>query len=391
VTTGSSQAQRRLLLVHAHPDDESINHGATMARYVAAGVQVTLVTCTRGELGEVIPQRLAYLAGPDAGPDGLGDYRVGELAAAMTALGVTDHRFLGDPVSPGRTARAAAAGGGTVYRDSGMAYDQNGGVIPAPQQPAGAFAPTGAAGSGAAGPGAAGSDVAGSVTAGSVERPAEQLAALIRELRPQVVLTYEPGGGYGHPDHVQAHRVTMRAVELAALDGPTTPPGSAELGSAEPRASAELPGPAELGSTEPLASAELPGLAEPSALPGWAVPKVYWAAMPESLMRATLSALAAAEGTAYHGLDPAGRMPSEVVPDDQVTAAIDAMNFTAAKVAALRAHETQVSVSADGAFYALSNGIRRPVLGLEFYRLARGVPAGERDDVGRETDLFAGT
>jgi len=330
--------------VHAHPDDESINHGATMAKYVAAGVQVTLVTCTRGEQGEVIPARLAHLAGPDAGPDELGDHRVGELAAAMASLGVTDHRFLGDPASPGRRAREAAASGATVYRDSGMAYDQNGAVIPAPQQPAGAFAPTDAAGSAAAGSGAA----------GSVERPAGQLAALIRELRPQVVLTYEPGGGYGHPDHVQAHLVTMRAVELAALDGPSDPPASAEL-------------------------------------PGWTVPKVYWAAMPESLMRATLRALAAAEGTAYHGLDPAGRMPSEVVPDDQVTAAIDAMNFTAAKVAALREHETQVSVSADGAFYALSNGVRRPVLGLEFYRLARGVPTGHRDDVGRETDLFAGT
>jgi N-acetyl-1-D-myo-inositol-2-amino-2-deoxy-alpha-D-glucopyranoside deacetylase len=332
VTTSTTrQEQRRLLFVHAHPDDESINNGATMARYAAEGAQVTLVTCTRGEQGEVIPDRLAHLAADhpdragDAGPAGeaLGDHRVGELAAAMVALGVTDHRFLGDPVSPGRPAREAAAGRGRVFRDSGMAYDHEGGVVPSPDPPDGAFALVDA------------------------EEPAELLAARIRDLRPHVVVGYEPGGGYGHPDHVQAHLVTMRAVELAVLDGPASEPG-------------------------------------------WAVPKVYWVVMPESLMRATLGALAAAEGTRYQGPDPAGRMQSMVMADDQVTAAIDAIDFTAAKVAALRAHETQVSVSADGAFYALSSGVRQPVMGLEFYRLVRGEAAGKRDDVGRETDLFAG-
>ena len=92
-----------LLLVHAHPDDESIGTGATMARYAAAGVPVTLVTCTLGELGEVIPPELAHLAADRE--DRLGEYRIGELAAACAALGVTDHRFLG---GPGR------------WRDSGM-------------------------------------------------------------------------------------------------------------------------------------------------------------------------------------------------------------------------------------------------------------------------------
>jgi N-acetyl-1-D-myo-inositol-2-amino-2-deoxy-alpha-D-glucopyranoside deacetylase len=335
VTTSiGPQAKRRLLLVHAHPDDESISNGATMAKYVAEGAQVTLVTCTRGEQGEVIPEQLAHLAQVGGSADGLGDHRVGELAAAMAALGVTDHRFLGDPASPGRPASQAAAAGGTVYRDSGMAYDRDGGVVPAPTQQPGAFAP------------ADGGE--------SVEQPAEQLAAVIRELRPQVVITYEPGGGYGHPDHVQTHLVTMRAIELAALDGPTDPQA-----------------------------------AEP-AVPAWPVAKVYWIVQPDSMTRATLSAIASAEGADYQGLDPAGRLPSEVVPDDQVTTAIDAMNFTGAKVAALRAHETQITVSADDAFFALSNGVRRPVLGLEFYRLVRGIPAGRPDDVGRETDLFAG-
>ncbi|HYB17853.1 MAG TPA: PIG-L family deacetylase, partial [Streptosporangiaceae bacterium] len=80
---------RRLLLVHAHPDDESIYTGATMARYAAEGARVTLVTCTLGELGEIIPPSLAHLAADRE--DRLGEYRIGELAAACAALGVTDH------------------------------------------------------------------------------------------------------------------------------------------------------------------------------------------------------------------------------------------------------------------------------------------------------------
>src|SRR2546430_13012919 len=95
--------ERRLLLVHAHPDDESIGTGATMARYAAEGAQVTLVTCTLGELGEIIPPSLSYLAEGDGAR--LGEYRIGELNTACAELGVTDHRFLGGP-------------GG--WRDSGM-------------------------------------------------------------------------------------------------------------------------------------------------------------------------------------------------------------------------------------------------------------------------------
>jgi N-acetyl-1-D-myo-inositol-2-amino-2-deoxy-alpha-D-glucopyranoside deacetylase len=320
--TSRPSAGSRLLFVHAHPDDETINNGATMARYVAEGAEVTLITCTRGEQGEVIPERLAHLASAAAGGsaadgDALGEYRVTELAAAMAALGVTDHRFLGDDASPGRTAAAVLADGGTVYRDSGMAYGPGGEVIAAPDSPAGAFALADAG------------------------EEAELLASAIVELRPQVVVGYEPGGGYGHPDHVRAHLITMRAIELAE--------------------------------------------ARPE---GWAVPKVYWVVMPESLVRATFGALASAEGAAYHGPDPAGRMPSEVVPDSQVTTAIDAMAYTSAKIAALRAHQTQVTVSPDGAFYALSNEVRRPVIGLEFYQLIRGARGTGKDDLARETTLL---
>ena len=98
-----STPSRRLLTVHAHPDDESIGTGATMAYYAAAGAQVTVLTCTLGEEGEVLVPDLAGLSADAA--DQLGGYRIGELATAMTHLGVTDHRFLG---GPGR------------FRDSGM-------------------------------------------------------------------------------------------------------------------------------------------------------------------------------------------------------------------------------------------------------------------------------
>ncbi|MFD5455340.1 N-acetyl-1-D-myo-inositol-2-amino-2-deoxy-alpha-D-glucopyranoside deacetylase, partial [Streptomyces olivaceus] len=159
---------RRLLLVHAHPDDESINNGVTMARYAAEGTHVTLVTCTLGERGEVIPPELAHLSGA-----ALGGHRRGELAEAMRALGVDDFRLLG---GPGR------------FSDSGMM-------------------------------GLADNDDPGCLWQADVDAAAALLVDVIREVRPQVLVTYDPDGGYGHPDHIQAHRVAMRAVELAAEAG----------------------------------------------------------------------------------------------------------------------------------------------------------------------------
>jgi N-acetyl-1-D-myo-inositol-2-amino-2-deoxy-alpha-D-glucopyranoside deacetylase len=163
-----AQDGRRLLLVHAHPDDEAIGTGATMARYAAEGAHVTLVTCTLGELGEVIPEDLAHLAADKE--NRLGQYRIGELDAACAALGVTDHRFLG---GPGR------------WRDSGMM-------------------------------GLASNDEPGSFWQADVDGAARDLVAVIREARPQVVVTYDDNGFYGHPDHIQAHRVAWRAFQLAA-------------------------------------------------------------------------------------------------------------------------------------------------------------------------------
>src|SRR4051794_11969002 len=150
---------RRLLLVHAHPDDETIGTGATMAYYAGNGALVTLVTCTLGEEGEIHLPELAELAA-DRG-DQLGGYRLGGVERACAAMGVTDHRLLG------------AAG---RYRDSGMMG------TPANDNPR-------------------------CFWRADLDTAAGDLLDVIREVRPQVVVTYDPNGGYGHPDHIQSHRV----------------------------------------------------------------------------------------------------------------------------------------------------------------------------------------
>jgi N-acetyl-1-D-myo-inositol-2-amino-2-deoxy-alpha-D-glucopyranoside deacetylase len=306
-------ADRRLLLVHAHPDDETINNGATMARYAAEGALVSLVTCTRGELGEIIPPELAYLAADR--DDALGEYRVGELAMAMTALGVHDHRFLdeveGDPDHPFPPVH---------YRDSGMVWGPDGHAAAAPDTGPSAFARA------------------------DVEDAAARLAAVIREVRPQVLVTYEPGGGYNHPDHVQAHRVAMRAVDVAGAPGPGGRP--------------------------------------------WQVTTVYWVVIPERAARRVLAALTEGGLNPFEGWSADGPLPSMFVPDELVSTLIDGTAYRELKADALRAHATQVAV--DGPFFALSNGVGQPMMAMESYQLVRGVPGDPRDAEGRETDLFAG-
>ena len=293
-------ADRRLLLVHAHPDDETINNGATMARYVAEGAAVTLLTCTLGEEGEVLVPELAQLAADQA--DQLGGYRISELAAAMAALGVTDWRFLG---------------GAGRYRDSGMMD------TPANDKPRAFWR----------------ADLADAVASA---------VAVVREVRPHVVVTYDEIGGYGHPDHIQAHRVAMGAVEAAA----------------DPQYRAELGAPGE-------------------------VAKVYWNAMPRSVVQAGIDAMAAlGEASPFEGLGDLDEVPFAVA-DDVVTTAVDGRAYAARKEAAMRAHPTQMTV--DGPFFALSNNLGHEVLGTEYYRLVRGTrgPAGPGTH-GWEDDLFAG-
>jgi N-acetyl-1-D-myo-inositol-2-amino-2-deoxy-alpha-D-glucopyranoside deacetylase len=297
---------QRMLLVHAHPDDETIGQGATMAKYVARGTQVTLVTCTLGEEGEVLVPDLAHLAADKE--DGLGRHRVTELAAAMKELGVTDHRFLGGPGH---------------FRDSGMVWHEDGHAV-------------------------AGEDVKdGTFWRADLLAAADLLVEIVREVRPQVLVTYDQFGGYGHPDHIQAHRVATYGASLAAV-----PSYRPELG------------------------------------PAWDVAKIYWGAMSESRMRDGLRALrAAGDTTAFEGMDPEGPLPPFVVPDELLSAVVDGGEFAEAKLRAMKAHATQIEV--DGPFFALSNNLGNQVWGMEFYRLAKGVQ-GPTNERGLETDLFAG-
>ncbi|MCW1249778.1 PIG-L family deacetylase [Acaricomes phytoseiuli] len=189
--------QYRVLFVHAHPDDESITTGATMALLGSLGVDVTLLTVTRGELGEVIPEDLRHLeqglpkpgrsgdSVPDGG-SGLAQVRTRELVAAASRLGVQRRMFLGEvpALAPGSAPR--------VYRDSGMSWGPDGRAQPAAEVLPGAF------------------------TLAPLEETAEHTASLIRTLRPDTVVSYAADGGYGHPDHRRAHEMTVRAVELAA-------------------------------------------------------------------------------------------------------------------------------------------------------------------------------
>lgn len=200
----------RLLFIHAHPDDESITTGGTMAAFARSGAQVSLLTATRGELGEVIPDELRYLeqglpkpgrpgqSVADGGA-GLAMVRTAELNQAAAGLGVRQRMFLGEwpALTPGATP--------IVYRDSGMSWgpEEADGV-----RRAQAAEPVDAA----------------AFSAAPLDEVASHAAALIRVLRPDVVVSYAADGGYGHPDHVQAHQMTVRAIELAAQAADQTNP-----------------------------------------------------------------------------------------------------------------------------------------------------------------------
>jgi N-acetyl-1-D-myo-inositol-2-amino-2-deoxy-alpha-D-glucopyranoside deacetylase len=278
-------ATRRMLLVHAHPDDETLTTGGTIAHYRAQGVEVVVLTCTLGEQGEVIGARWAGLVADAA--DQLGGYRVLELTRALAHLGVAEPRFLG---------------GAGRWRDSGMTGS------PSTANPR-AFVN-------------ADPDTAAAV-----------LAEVIDQSRPHVVITYDERGGYGHPDHIQAHRITRLAVDRATWDVPKCYATVADRDAVE-RASADMP----------------------SVPEGWRRPA-------------------------------AGELPA--VPAATVTAAVDVSGVLDAKRAALRAHATQLAVSPDGGYFALSDNVAQPILDVEHFVLLRGA-AGPVGAHGRETDLFGG-
>jgi N-acetyl-1-D-myo-inositol-2-amino-2-deoxy-alpha-D-glucopyranoside deacetylase len=169
----------RVLFVHAHPDDESISTGGTIATLVDRGAAVTVLTCTRGERGEVIPPELAHFEGsPDLVP-----IRVEELRSALGELGVVDSRFLGAPDArrPGLPER--------VYLDSGMRWGSDG------PEPVPDAHPR-------------------SLCAADLGEVAADIATVILDVDPDVVVSYDEGGGYGHPDHVRVHQAARRAAEV---------------------------------------------------------------------------------------------------------------------------------------------------------------------------------
>jgi N-acetyl-1-D-myo-inositol-2-amino-2-deoxy-alpha-D-glucopyranoside deacetylase len=278
--------QRRMVVVHAHPDDETLWTGGMIAGYTAAGVRVTVVTCTLGEQGEVLDEELRGLAADRA--DQLGGYRLAELRAAGAVLGVTDQRFLG---GIGR------------WRDSGMVAEPGARASVPPQLHSRAFA------------------------AGRLDEQVDALMEVLQQVQPQVVVSYGPDGGYGHPDHVRAHQVTMAATAR-------TPE----------------------------------------------VHRVFWAVRPASAVAQGITALAAMPGLPFPLPDSHG-LPG--VDDAEVTTVMDVTAHRSVVLAAMRAHATQVRVWTAGhhAAFALFDGVARPVLDAEHFTLARGAVEGAHDDL----------
>ena len=289
------------MLVHAHPDDESSSTGATMARYAAEGAAVTLVTCTLGELGEIVAPNLAHLATDGA----LAEHRLGELKAAMSELGVTDFVRLG---------------GDGRWRDSGMAYDEQRGVVPMPDTHEGSF------------------------WRADLLEAANELVTLIRDRRPQVLITYDERGHYGHPDHIQAHRVAMYAASLAAV-----PSHRRDLGEA------------------------------------WQIDRILWIAMSEKMIRTVIQqARDAGESNEFFDsfdLD-SDEPPMMSVRDSDIAVRVDGYPYAAQRFAALRSHKSQIR--ADEFFFRLE-GAPPGLVWQECYRFAGGTPFD-----GPADDLFAG-
>lgn len=273
----------RLLAVHAHPDDESSKGAATMAKYLGDGVEVMVATCTGGERGDVLNPKLDR---PEIW-ENLPAIRREEMAASAALIGF-QHEWLG-------------------FVDSGM---------PDGDPPAGSFAAT------------------------DVDEAAAPLVAIIRRFRPHVVLTYDENGGYPHPDHIQTHRVTMRAFEAA---------------------------------NDP---AQYPDAGEP-----WQPQKLYYfmtysRKQFEAIHEAMVSAGLESEYNDWFGDGPD--------PFDRVTTQVECAEYFAVRDDALRAHATQIDP--DGPWFAAPLELKQRVWPTEDYELARSLV----DVTTPETDLFSG-
>mgnify|MGYP003842241557 CR=1 FL=1 len=258
-----------------------------MALYAELGASVTLITCTRGEEGDILVPELTHLA--SGATDKLGEHRITELTDAMNELGITDHRFLAE--------------GKKVYRDSGMmGTDPN-------NRP----------------------DV---FWQADLDSAAKILVEVIEEIKPHILITYDEIGGYGHPDHIQAHRVAMRAAELSQ----------------------------------------------------WQIQKIYWNTMPKSVLAEGIAKMKEI-GSDFFGAESVDDLPF-AKDDEFVTTLIDGSQYVDAKMAAMKAHETQISL--DGPFFALSDNLGLQIWGDEYYTLVKGTKSEPFDSHGRETDLTSG-
>ncbi|KQY42987.1 mycothiol conjugate amidase Mca [Cellulomonas sp. Root137] len=281
----------RLMAVHAHPDDESSKGAATTAKYVAEGVDVLVVSCTGGERGDVLNPQHPPVEG---GLDGMREYRRHEMAAAAAALGV-QHRWLG-------------------FVDSGLPEGD-----PLPPLPEGCFALV------------------------PLEEASAPLVQLVREFRPHVITTYDPSGGYPHPDHIMCHRVSMEAFDAA-------------------------------GDPDRYV-----GLGEP-----WTPSKLYYNhGFSLARMRAVHDAIVAAGRESPFG-DWLDSRQAREVPEREVTTRIECSEYFGQRDDALRAHATQIDP--DGFFFAVPRELEVAQWPTEEYELAgTRVPVTLPED-----DLFAG-
>jgi mycothiol S-conjugate amidase len=289
----ATPAARRLLIAYAHPDDESFGSGGTIARYSAAGVAVHYACATRGECGTVPPESLAGY------PD-IAALRTEELLCAARALGLAAVHFLG-------------------HRDSGM-------------------------------PGAPDNRHPDALVGAPPERVTGQLVALIRALRPQVVLTFGPYGGYGHPDHIAVHRAAT--VAFAAAGDPARYPEQVAAG-----------------------------------LPPWRPDKLYYPTFSTAMLRTSIGLLRLLRKDprrfGEHGDVDLVRALARVTPG---TTAIDCRGVLARKDRAWACHRSQLGSMAR--LQRLPRALRRRFYSTEY--LTRVVPPPE-DARGRprERDLFA--
>jgi LmbE family N-acetylglucosaminyl deacetylase len=274
---------RTLLAIFAHPDDETFFAGGTLARYAHQGVRVVLACATRGEAGAVNDAACC--------PKDLGKARAQELRCACRILGIKELRFLG-------------------YRDSGLNDPDE------DQHPK-------------------------ALVRADPEEVVDRILRLFLEFRPQVVLSFGPDGGYGHPDHVAIHDHTLTAWRCAG-----NPQRCPELAPDPPR-------------------------------------KLYYVARPYSVYRRLY------EEFWCQGLLPEApreeRLRRRSTPDDAVTTTIDVSAFIETRFAALHCHRTQVAQ--DHPYLLLPEEVHETHFGLEFFTLAdaRGI-AAKRE----ERDLFAG-